>query len=126
VGRGGRSAPAHQLSRANPELDALCGPCNNNTGSWCYRLYLSIFDRDVARQVGRYTAFRGIGTPSPHAFDATELSYPPYTHVLTVNEQPEEDKLGDITELTRYGDADQVDEVVLELAVNWALLPDPL
>lgn len=91
-----------------------------------YRLYLSIFDRDVARQVGRYTAFRGIGGPSPHAFDATELSYPPYTYVLTIDEQPEKERLGDITELTRYGYADRVDEVELELPVNWALLPDPL
>jgi hypothetical protein len=91
-----------------------------------YRLYLSIFDRDVARQVGRYTAMRGIGTPSPHAFDATELSYPPYTYVLTVAEQPDEERLGDISELTNYAYTDQVDELVLELPVNWTLLPERL
>jgi hypothetical protein len=91
-----------------------------------FRLYLSIFDRDVARQVGRYTAFRGLDTPSPHAFTATQLSYPPYTYVLTIDERPDESRLGDITALTRYTYSDQVDELELELPVNWTLLPEAL
>jgi hypothetical protein len=89
-----------------------------------YRLYLSIFDRDVARSAGRYTALRGADTSSPHAFDATELSYPPYTYVLTIDEQPEEERLGAVTRLAAYGYGERVPEVELNLPLNWTLLPD--
>jgi hypothetical protein len=91
-----------------------------------YRLYLGIFDRDVARQAGCYTAMRGIGTATPHTFDATELSYPPYTYVLTIDEQPEEERLGDITPFTEHGYDERVQEVELVLPFNWTLLPERL
>jgi hypothetical protein len=91
-----------------------------------YRPYLSLFDRDVARQVGLYTALRGIGTESSHAFEATELSYPPFSYVLTIDEEPEEERLGEITALARHGYNQQVPELELRLAVNWTLLPDTI
>jgi hypothetical protein len=91
-----------------------------------YRLYLSLFDRDVAREAGRYTAMRGIGTPSTHAFEATELSYPPYTYVLTIDERPDEERPGDITQLTRYSYGERVPEIELSVPLNWTLLPHPL
>jgi hypothetical protein len=91
-----------------------------------YRLYLSQFDEDVARQAGRYTAMRGIGTPSLHAFDATELSYPPYTYVLTIDEQPNQERFGDITALAQHGSEERVPTLEMHLPLNWTLLPPDL
>lgn len=84
-----------------------------------YQLYLSLFSQDVARETGVYVAMSDFGA---RAFEAVELSFPPFSYLLTLGEGAVEDRLGRISHFLDSG-YDAEEELRIELRVNWTLLP---
>ena len=87
-----------------------------------YQLYLILFKRDVARETGVYSAFNAFGA---RAFQAVELSYPPFSYLLTIGEGSVAERLGAIGRFLDDGPDDER-ELKLQLAVNWTLLPEDI
>jgi hypothetical protein len=87
-----------------------------------HQVYLSIFTGDVARAVGVTPYLGAMGTPAAHTGGVTELSYPPFTYVLTVGSPP----LGQAgCRITAFADLpDEEQEVKLRLPVGWRLIPE--
>jgi hypothetical protein len=70
-----------------------------------------------------WTPYLGaMGTPAAHTGIVTELSYPPFTYVLTVGSPP----LGQAgCRITHFADLpDDEQEVKLRLPVGWRLVPE--
>lgn len=87
-----------------------------------HHLYLSLCDIDFARWVGRYD-FLGITlTGEVETVVATELSYYPYTYVLSIGPPLRMGALADITEFAQRPRSDIVTEK-LTLPVNGSFLP---
>lgn len=87
-----------------------------------YQLYLSLFTRDVARETGLFDAMADFGE---RMFQAIELSFPPFSYLLTIGEGVVTDRLGRISNFLDYTCDEEV-EPRLELAVNWTLLPEDI
>lgn len=85
-----------------------------------YRLFLGIFDGEVARFGGVYTAMREDGSRPP--FHATDLVYPPFIYTLTIDEQAADPRPGEITWFTGI-DPDDERDVKLRLPYNLAVFP---
>ncbi len=87
-----------------------------------YQVYLSLFVGEVARAVGETPYLGALGTPAAHTGVVTELSYPPFTYVLTVGSPPLGQEGCRITHFADFDDAKQ--EVKLRLPVGWTLVPE--
>lgn len=87
-----------------------------------HRIYLSLCDIDFARWVGRYD-FLGITvTGEVETVVATELSYYPFTYVLSIGPPLRMGALTDITEFAHRARRDIVTEK-LTIPVNGSFLP---
>lgn len=87
-----------------------------------HRIYLSLCDFDFARWVGRYD-FLGITLAGEvETVVATELSYYPFTYVLSIGPPLRMGALADITEFVHRPRSDLVTEK-LAIPVNGSFLP---
>jgi hypothetical protein len=86
------------------------------------RLYLSLCDLDVARWVGRYSFLGFTLTGEMEMVVATELSYYPFTFVLSIGPLLRMGALSDITGFAHRARSDIVTEE-LTIAVNGSFLP---
>jgi hypothetical protein len=85
-----------------------------------YQLYLSLFNGDTARATSTYDAFF-----CGRSFEAIELSYPPFSYMLTIGEGVVEERLGRVSDFLNWR-YDQEGEPRLKLPVNWTLLPQDI
>ncbi len=86
-----------------------------------YRLYLGLYDRDVAQHRGVYAPLR-VGPDGFSAFQATDILYPPFSYTLTIDESTPLHGGCEITRLAAV-EYDTQRAVELRLPYNWALMP---
>jgi hypothetical protein len=88
-----------------------------------YRLFLSLFDGDVGRWGGFYTAipFDRDLRPLP-PIGVTDLLYYTYAYTLTIDETAPKPRPGEITSFTDYG-ADDTPELSLVLPYGSVVMP---
>jgi len=110
------------FSSEHPELQHLVLERDARGLPDCYRLYLSLFKRCVARETGVYDVLTDFGVT---VFRAVELSYPPFSYLLTIREGRIADRLGAISHFLDNGPDDER-EVTLRLPVNSELLPESI
>jgi len=110
------------FSSGHPELQRLVLKRHARGLPERYQLYLSLFNGDVARETGLYHAFNAF---DGRALAAIELSYPPFSYLLTIDEGPVADRLGAISDFLDCGPDDER-ELKLRLALNWTLLPQDI
>jgi hypothetical protein len=111
-----------EFGAAYPELRAFAMEKQRTGLPDDHRLFLSLYDLSFARWVGRYDF---IGVRPNGAFEtivATQLSYYPFTYVLTIGPPPPVTDLLDITRFTRSSRSTVVTEK-LTLPVNGTFLP---